>query len=201
MANVAAVILAGGRGERLGGVVKAHLEVGGITLLDRVGAVLAPIADPVLVASGAIEPSRLSLRRGQIAIPDAGAAGTGPVAGVEAAAAWLLDLQVPPEFLLTVAVDTPFLPGDYAKQLLAAMQTGVPGLVVHYAGQDYPTNALWRLQSLADALRDPPPRSLWRLAAACGALPYHWPEHPDGDPFTSVNTPTELAAANARARR
>ena len=40
MSRIAAVILAGGRGERLGGVIKANLTIGGTRLLERVTAVL-----------------------------------------------------------------------------------------------------------------------------------------------------------------
>ena len=50
--RVAAVILAGGRGERLGGVIKANLVVDGLRLLERVAVAIEPV-DALLVGSGA----------------------------------------------------------------------------------------------------------------------------------------------------
>src|SRR5690606_13300390 len=59
----AAVILAGGRGERLGGMVKAELRVGGVRLLDRVLPIVAGCR-PVVVAHGPHDPARLELPAG-----------------------------------------------------------------------------------------------------------------------------------------
>lgn len=46
---VSAVILAGGRATRLGGVNKAQLEIGGKRIIDRVVDSLRPLADQILV--------------------------------------------------------------------------------------------------------------------------------------------------------
>ncbi|RYF89073.1 MAG: molybdenum cofactor biosynthesis protein, partial [Caulobacteraceae bacterium] len=69
MTRIAAVILAGGRGERMGGVIKANLVVGDRRLLERVTGALTG-ADTVLVSHGSIDPAALDLLPGQIAIPD-----------------------------------------------------------------------------------------------------------------------------------
>ncbi|MFN4211385.1 MAG: NTP transferase domain-containing protein, partial [Devosia sp.] len=44
-----AVIIAGGRGERLGGVRKADLRLGGRRLVDRVADELGPLASPLML--------------------------------------------------------------------------------------------------------------------------------------------------------
>ncbi len=49
MAGYSAVVLAGGRGTRLGGVNKTHLEVGGVPLLGRVLDALRPLVDQIVV--------------------------------------------------------------------------------------------------------------------------------------------------------
>ncbi len=49
MDSYSAVVLAGGRATRLGGVNKARLEIGGVPLLDRVIAALQPLADQIVV--------------------------------------------------------------------------------------------------------------------------------------------------------
>ncbi|HTD79412.1 MAG TPA: NTP transferase domain-containing protein, partial [Chloroflexota bacterium] len=43
--STAALIFAGGRATRLGGVNKALLEVGGATIVDRILAALGPLVD------------------------------------------------------------------------------------------------------------------------------------------------------------
>lgn len=49
MRSYSAVVLAGGRATRLGGINKASLEVGGTSLLDRVLGALEPLADQIVV--------------------------------------------------------------------------------------------------------------------------------------------------------
>jgi molybdopterin-guanine dinucleotide biosynthesis protein A len=46
------VIIAGGRGMRLGVVRKADLRLGGVRQLDRVISALGKIVSPIMVASG-----------------------------------------------------------------------------------------------------------------------------------------------------
>jgi len=201
--QAAAVILAGGRGRRLGGAVKAALHVGGRTLLQRTTAALGPAPPPLLVAGGALSAAELGLEPRHQRVPDLAPDHAGPLAGLAAAAAWLLRQPDPPELLLSLAVDTPFAPPDLLARLLAALPPAGGAVIACYAGQDYPTNGLWRLPALAGLpaamAAGTAPRSLRRLAADLGAGRCEWPPQADGDPFQSVNTPAELAAAEARA--
>lgn len=201
MSGVAAVILAGGRGERLGGVVKANLVVGGRVLLERVSEALSS-ADVILVAHGPLDPVALSLRPGHIPIPDLPTDYAGPLAGLAAAVGWALTQPEPPETLLLAPVDTPFLPPDYVSRLLAGL-AGAPAAIASFEGQSYPTSSAWRL----DAVRDlsagvragTAPHSLKRLAEALGAVTVPFPLHAGGDPFANANTPDELLALQRRA--
>lgn len=201
--SVAAVIFAGGRGERFGGVVKANLVVGGVRLLERVSAALGPAPRPVLVAHGAMAPEALGLLPGQIAVPDLDTDYEGPLAGLAGAVAWCAAADESPELLLTVAVDTPFVPSDFAARLEAAVD-GQAAVLAGHRGQRYPTNAIWRLSAIAglpDEVRaSTAPRSLMRLAEGLGAPLLQWPETAGGDPFANANTPADLAALEARAR-
>ena len=97
--RIAAVILAGGKGERLGGVIKANLRIGGVRLLDRVAAALGPDIAPVVVAIGHFEPSAIPLGPQMIAIPDLVSGYVGPLAGFAAAIAWLAKQSGQPAFL------------------------------------------------------------------------------------------------------
>ena len=197
----AAVILAGGRGERLGGVIKSELQVGGVRLLERVARGLAGCG-PMLVAHGRLDPDLLRLPEGFVPVPDLAGDYAGPLAGFAAAVDWLRRATERQELLITVAVDTPFLPVDYVTRLVEGLGRG-NAAIASYAGQIYPTNGIWRLSAfgglvarLADGTA---PHSLKRLAASAGGSEIAWPESVAGDPFANANTPEELAALERRA--
>lgn len=199
---VAAVILAGGRGERLGGVVKANIELGGTPLLERVTTALGPLPQPVLVAHGAIDPGRIGLLDGQVPVPDLATDYGGPLAGLAGALAWHQAKGPGADALVSVAVDTPFLPTDFVEQLIETLGDA-DAAVAAYGGQSYPTNAIWRATAVADlparVVDGTAPRSLKRLAETLGAVACEWPLGATGDPFSNVNTPEDLAALERRA--
>ncbi|MHB1102633.1 MAG: molybdenum cofactor guanylyltransferase [Devosia sp.] len=203
--RVAAVILAGGRGERLGGVIKANLIVGGMRLLDRTTQAIASSASPILVAHGRLDPALMALTERHVPIPDLASDYAGPLAGVAAAVAWCNSRRVPPDYLLSLAVDTPFFPHDFVAVALAAIGAEAAAAIARYATQDYPTNALWRLASvdtLPGRVADGGgPHSLKRLATELDAIHLDWPVDGAGDPFANANTPGDLQALRARAAR
>ena len=198
---IAGLILAGGRGERVGGVIKSGLVVGGARLLDRVADRLAGCA-PLLVAHGRIEPELLGLEVGMIAVPDLDGDYAGPLAGVAGAMAHLNTLATPPELLVSVAVDTPFLPADFVERLVDGLGEA-PAAIASYGGQPYPTNAIWRVARFRDlperVAAGSAPRSLKSLCAAAGGSSVEWPVTVAGDPFANVNTPADLAELEHRA--
>jgi len=198
--NIAAVVLAGGRGERLGGAVKAELKVGGVRLLERVLARVSACR-PIVVAHGPHDPAALRLPAETLAVADLPSSYAGPLAGVAAAIA-ALPAEV--ELLVCAAVDSPFLPEDYVDRLAAGLGTA-PAAIASYGGQPYPTSSIWRLAQFRDlperVLAGTAPRSLKSLAAAAGGVTLEWPEDPAGDPFANVNTAEDLALAEARAAR
>lgn len=202
--RIAAAILAGGRGERLGGSVKANVAIGGVRLLERVSAALHD-ADIVVVSLGGFRAAELAILPGQIAVPDLLSDYLGPLAGVAAAVDWCPRQPVVPDLLVTAAVDTPFLPRDFVSRMVEALPDGAPGVIATSGGQDYPTNALWRLEAIASlptgVRTATAPRSLRRLAADLGATSLDWPDSGAGGPFANVNTPSDLEALEARAGR
>lgn len=123
----------------------------------------------------------------------------GPLAGF-AAAVDLLGTEA--ELLVCAAVDAPFLPEDYVARLLTGLG-GRAAAIGTYGRQPYPTNSVWRLdrvRALPARLRaGTAPRSLKSLAAEMGAVAVEWPAGPAGDPFANINTPQDLALAEARA--
>ncbi len=199
MSRIAAVILAGGRGERLGGVIKANLGIGGVRLLERVSRVLQD-AETILVSSGPYDAADLGLLPGQIAIPDLPTDYAGPLAGLAAAVDWGSTQSQPPEILLVAAVDTPFLPPDYLVRLCTA---ATPAAIASFDGQPYPTSSAWRFEAVRDLAANVrsgvAPHSLKRLGEALGAADVPFPAHAGGDPFANLNTPEDRVALELRA--
>jgi molybdenum cofactor guanylyltransferase len=197
----ATLILAGGRGERLGGAIKSEVRIGGRRLIDRVGAVLAG-GEPTLVAHGRIDPSMLQLSPRMVPVPDLDGDYAGPLAGLAGAIAYLNTLARPSDLLVCAAVDTPFLPADFVERLVAGLGDAAAA-IASYGGQPYPTNSIWRVARFRDlpaaVLAGTAPRSLKALAAAAGGVTVEWAVTAAGDPFANVNTPEDLAELEHRA--
>ncbi len=193
------VILAGGRATRMGGGDKGRLMVGGVPLIQRVIARLGPQVDAL-----ALNANGDAARWADLSLPvlaDASDDRPGPLAGVLAGLDWAADLGCP--HIVTAAADTPFLPPDLVPRLLAA--AGPSGLALAATQEDgrtwpQPTFGLWPT-SLRDDLRQ---------AIADGTRKMlHWTDrHGAGlavfetapfDPFFNINTPEDLARAEAMA--
>ena len=200
MSRTAALVLAGGRGERLAGVRKAALKVGGRRLVDRVVAHLAPHCAPVIVSTGRIEPTLLDLPSAAIPLPDLDLPVGGPLAGILAAAEWIARQGEPVERVVSIAVDTPLVPGDFVPRLEAGLASA-PAAYATCGQNFYPTNAVWRrdaLERVLDRARQGlAPRSLRAFLQEIGAVAIDWPDT-GGDPFANVNTLADLLALERR---
>jgi molybdopterin-guanine dinucleotide biosynthesis protein A len=152
--SLAAVVLAGGRAERLGGIDKASLRVDGTSLLDRVlDACVAGGADPVIVVgprrSAGVPADRARLLRWTREQPPGG----GPMAALAAAA---VDLRAAAVSLVAVlAADLPGLRADSLSRLAGALRPGVPGAVLRDAGgRPQWLIGVWRRAALVAALAE-----------------------------------------------
>jgi molybdopterin-guanine dinucleotide biosynthesis protein A len=186
-----AVVLAGGRGRRLGGIDKALLPVAGRPLMAHVLDRLRPQAGPLAVNANG-DPGRFAAF-GLPVLPDELPDFPGPLAGVLAAMEWAAaqgGAQV-----LTVPCDTPFLPDDLAGRLAAA-GGGTAIACAASAGRTHPVVAVWPVALrplLAEALRAGMRRvegwsrshPLVVVAFAAGAV----------DPFLNINTAEDAARA------
>ncbi len=106
------LVLAGGRATRFGGCDKALLTLGGRTLLARAISALAPQVDTLALSSNA--PPERYADYGLPVLPDMLGGFRGPLAGVHAAL-----FRFPDDYVLSVAVDLPFLPHDLVSRLRA----------------------------------------------------------------------------------
>jgi molybdopterin-guanine dinucleotide biosynthesis protein A len=197
MSRIAAVVLAGGRAERLGGISKALIKIGGRTLIERAAEAVAGCSPRYL----AVGRTRFDAP-GLVSIPDLEAEQGGPLAGIAAAVEALATDGA--THLLSIAVDGPFVPADFlsrATRLIADRDA----VVAAYAGQAYFTNALWRVA----ALREMPervriglgPHSLRRLAGGLDSILLDYAGLAPENPFANANTPQDLAELQARAMR
>ncbi|WP_298803168.1 molybdenum cofactor guanylyltransferase MobA [uncultured Lentibacter sp.] len=195
MKQPAGVILAGGQATRMGGGDKCLLPLGGAPMLEGVVARLQPqVAALALNANG--DASRFA-GFGLPVVADSVAGFAGPLAGVLAGLDWAAGQGH--ESIVTAAGDTPFFPLDLVARLLAATEGMTHPLAL--AGTPdgrQPTFGLWPV-ALRDDLRAALAGGLrkvvmWsdthggRVAEFDGA----------GDPFFNINTPEDLATAEAR---
>ena len=197
-----AVIIAGGTGQRLGGVRKADLLLGGRRLVDRVAEALGPVQLPLMIAVGPHDDGRGS-RNDSIAVTDIAAPVGGPLAGLAATVESLSVRGIKTGLLASAAVDAPFLPVDMVGRLNASMGAA-PAAYAAWGEQFYPPNAVWRL----DALQDLPaqirsgsaPKSLKALLHGLSAQQVNWQRFMEFNPFLNINTVADLVALGKTAR-
>ena len=194
-----ALILAGGQGSRLGLIHKDQVRINGLTLLDRMAGQFSAAGASLLVSAS----RETSLRRDDaVVLPDPDLPIGGPMAGLIAAAEHLKDHRSE-DLLVTAAVDTPFLPEDFVRRLVAALDGGALAAQAGWRGNFYPTNAIWRFSALADlprlAREGTAPQSPKALLAQLGAPTVDWADTLDEDPFANLNTLDDLVALMRRA--
>lgn len=194
-----AVILAGGRGSRMGGTVpKMLLDLGGRPLLAHAIERLRLQVEAIAISTN--EPA-LYRDFDLPCVEDADAGFPGPLAGLDAAGRHFTAALGHRFDLVCVAGDTPFLPHDLVARLACAPGKGRVA-VASSGGRLHPTIALWPCESLDDLPLDPllPNRSR-SLAAVMDregrrVAPFELPtEGSLVDPFFNINTPEDLATA------
>ena len=222
--RLAALVLAGGAGRRLGGADKPLLDLGGRTLLAWVIARLRdePVGAIALSANG--DPARFA-RFGLAVLDDGAFAGAGPLAGLLAGLDWAAGLGA--EALLTVPGDTPFVPAGLTRALApppACAASGGAGAapVGHSPGGHVPGGhspgghvpgghepaahylvALWPVaarEALRARLIGGGSRKVGAFAAALGMREVAFAGVP-AEAFLNVNTAADLAAARLAVTR
>jgi len=125
---ITAVILAGGRGQRMGEVDKGLQLLHGKPLVQWVAESIAPQVEEVLISANRnLERYR---ELGFVVLPDAMPDFPGPLAGLLCA----LESAKHPLWL-SVPCDTPFLPRDLVQRLLAGLLESNAELAVAAAGE------------------------------------------------------------------
>ena len=191
--KVAAVMLAGGEGRRIGGG-KPLKMLASATLIERA-------VDQALQWSGTVAVSvREAGQAGTTTVPEiVDEEGEGPLAGLTAALRFADAAGA--DVVLTIPCDMPLLPPDLRDRLEAALAPGTGAAIASSGGALHPVCGLWRVgaQATLPAYRASGRSSLRGFAAHVGFAAVDWPAEPH-DPFLNINRPEELEAAERRLR-
>jgi len=146
--TITAVILAGGRGTRMGGVEKGLLDWQGRPLIAHLIDALAPQVDHILINANRAH-ERYAVFGQPIICDSPDFAGLGPLAGMHAALS-----HAASERVICVPCDMPELPDNLVARLLQATQADPARPPLAYtvaAARAYPTLSLLQ-RSYRDAL-------------------------------------------------
>lgn len=190
------LVLAGGLARRMGGGDKALIEIGGVSILDRVLSCLKPqCGGIVLNANG--DPARFA-RFGLPVVADDVPGFAGPLAGILSGLDWAAENTPETHWLVSVPGDCPFLPRDLVARLHEArLGEGVPLACARSGEWRHPVVGLWKVDLRSDlrrALVDEDLRKIEVWTARHGVGIAEWPDKPV-DPFFNVNTPEDRERA------
>ena len=186
-ADITGVILAGGRGRRMGGVDKGLQDLQGRPMVQWVLDRISPQVDNVLINANR------NLARyaafGCPVLPDTIPDFAGPLAGLHAALA-----QATTPLILTVPCDSPFLPVDLVPRLHAALMADQAELAVARAGGTvHRAFCLARRELLPklDAFLAAGERKVGLWHASLNVVEVDFDD--EAEAFDNINTPEQLA--------
>ena len=145
-AEITAVILAGGRGRRIGGKDKGFVMLNNLPLIEHVIAAVSPQTGQLIInANRNIEEYQ---RYGFPVVSDTMTDYQGPLAGFASTLA-----AVDTDYIVTIPCDSPLLPADLVQRLVHALQNEDAELAVAHDGQRLqPVFALMRVSLLPSLL-------------------------------------------------
>ena len=108
------LVLAGGLARRMGGGDKARIEIGGVSILDRVLATLSAQCTGIIINANG-DPKRFA-DTGLTVVSDSVPDFAGPLAGILAGLDWLANQKNGIEWIVSVPGDCPFLPDDLVER-------------------------------------------------------------------------------------
>jgi molybdenum cofactor guanylyltransferase len=190
--TIAGLVLAGGQSRRMGRE-KAFLPLGGRPMLAYAIERLAPQVEGLAINANG-DPARFAGFGLPVIADDQ--PDTGPLGGVLAGLLWAASLSSRPDHLVTVPVDSPFLPEDLVARLSAAARGNPEGIVIAASGdRDHPVFGLWPLdicERLATWRRSATSHGVRSFLASVGFTVVAFPTTAGTpDPFLNVNTPAE----------
>ncbi|HEV7666622.1 MAG TPA: molybdenum cofactor guanylyltransferase [Chloroflexota bacterium] len=194
-----ALIFAGGRATRLGGLNKALLDVGGRPIVRRILDALEPLVDERVILTN--DEALLAQPKTRLVFDPT------PFAGVLTALASGLE-TARGDLCLAVACDMPFVSRLLFERLLQTQRERDADVVIpRTAGFLEPMHAVYRRERVLAAIRAALGRGEQRMVSYFGAVHVEelgegaWQAiDPAGRAFFNVNTPDDLAEARRLAR-
>ncbi|MGH1370084.1 MAG: molybdenum cofactor guanylyltransferase MobA [Maritimibacter sp.] len=189
------VIVAGGQGRRMNGLDKPLAPLAGRTMIAHVAERLAPQVDALAInANGDLDRFGLPFP----VISDDLPGQPGPLVGILTAMRWA-EAQGASQ-VVTMPADTPFLPGDVVERLARGIEINRGSIAVAADESGvHPVAAIWptiQEATLARAI-EAGLRRVMEFTDLHNATIVHF----SGEPFFNINTPDDLAKAQARAMR
>jgi molybdopterin-guanine dinucleotide biosynthesis protein A len=185
---VTGLILAGGKGSRMGGVDKGLQAFRGRRLVDHVYERIAPQVAGVIINANQNQEAYRTF--GVRVVSDAVGGFAGPLAGIHAG----LSVSKRP-FLASVPCDSPFLPDDLVARLYARIdETGAELAVARTGDQPHPVFSLMRrdvLDHLSDFLKEGG-RKIDAWYATLNVVEVAFDD--EAEAFSNINTLDELAS-------
>lgn len=127
MEDITGIILAGGKGQRLGGIDKGLLNLHGKPLIEYAMAMLQPHVKSLLISAN--RQLDVYARYGVTVIRDANAS-NGPLCGIASALA-----HVHTRYAMTIPCDCPFLPADLVLRMYQELTSQHADIAVAHDGE------------------------------------------------------------------
>ncbi len=195
-ANVAGVLLAGGRAKRMGGGDKGLRALGGRPIMDYIVERARPQVAALLINANG-DPERFS-GYGLPVIQDVIEDFAGPLAGVLTGMEWAAANEPQCPWVATFACDAPFAPTDLVTRFLAAVEDeGADMACAASQGRAHPVFGLWPVAlsaELRQAMIEEDMRKIDRWTARYKLIEVDFAADPF-DPFFNINAPENLAEA------
>lgn len=185
-----AIILAGGRATRLGGVDKALVSFAGRPLISHVLERLTSQVDDILINCNRNQNQLTGF--GHVLISDETLDYSGPLAGIISALPHCRH-----ETVLIVPCDSPFLPHDLYKSLCALLTPDKDLVIAHDGERLQPLFMLLR-RSLMASLKDYLEQGNHKVERWCMAQKMAVATFSEPQLFINLNTPEELKNAESQ---
>jgi len=194
--EIIAVILSGGLSRRMDNRNKAFIKLANKPLFEYVLENISAQCDTVIINSNCngeqFEQYQLPV------VKDSIEGFLGPLAGILTAMEWVKENSPEAQWLVSVPVDTPFLPNDLVKKLHHASQQDKASLVCAVSNErTHPIIGLWPISLMDDlrtAIQDEDMRKI-DLWTARYKISHPVFEYEDIDPFFNINCDEDLAEA------
>lgn len=182
-----AIVLAGGRATRLGGIDKALVSFAGRPLISHVLERLTPQVDDIVINCNRNQTVLAGL--GYLLIGDETLDYSGPLSGIISALP-----SCRHETVLVVPCDSPFLPHDLHERL-AALLTDDKDLVIAHDGERLQPLFMLLRRKLLLSLKDYLEQGNHKVERWCMAQKVAVARFSEPEQFINLNTPEELEKA------